>query len=96
MRPQDLTTAKTVAKTSVVSNTTGGNKSVTRGLSDAAAGRLAVDLDRSPTVLALHSTAVKPATHADLGRACFGSARALDAGEPLGEEGAQEFWLLVG
>jgi hypothetical protein len=47
-------------------------------------------------VLALHSTAVKPATHADLGRACFGSARALDAGEPLGEEAAQEFWLLVG
>ena len=47
-------------------------------------------------VLALHSTAVKPTTHADLGRACFGSARALDAGEPFSEEGAQEFWLLVG
>jgi hypothetical protein len=31
-----------------------------------------------------------------LGRACFGSARALDAREPLSEEGAQEFRLLVG
>jgi hypothetical protein len=28
MRPQDLTTAKTVAKISVVSNTAGGKKSV--------------------------------------------------------------------
>ena len=56
MQPQDLTTVKTVTKTSVASNTADGNKSVTRGLSDAAAGRLAVDLDRSPTVLALHST----------------------------------------
>ena len=27
---------------------------------------------------------------------CFGSARALDAREPLGEEGAQELRLLVG
>jgi hypothetical protein len=30
MRPQDLTTAKTVAKVSVVSNTAGGKKSVAR------------------------------------------------------------------
>jgi hypothetical protein len=30
MRPQDLTTAKTVAKISVVSNTAGGKKSVAR------------------------------------------------------------------
>jgi hypothetical protein len=30
MRPQDLSTAKTVAKISVVSNTAGGNKSVAR------------------------------------------------------------------
>jgi hypothetical protein len=30
MRPQDLTTAKTVAKFSVVSNTAGGKKSVAR------------------------------------------------------------------
>jgi hypothetical protein len=37
-----------------------------------------------------------PGNHADLGRACFGSARALDAREPLSEEGAQEFRLLVG
>jgi hypothetical protein len=34
--------------------------------------------------------------HADLGRACLGSDRALDAREPLSEEGAQEFRLLVG
>ena len=30
MRPQDLTTAKTVAKISVVSNTAGGKKSLAR------------------------------------------------------------------
>jgi hypothetical protein len=30
MRPQDLTTAKTVAKTSAVSNTAGGKKSLAR------------------------------------------------------------------
>ncbi len=96
MQPQDLTTVKTVTKTSVASNTAGGNKSVTRGLSDAAAGRLAVDLDRSPTVLALHSTSAQSGNHADLGRVCSGSARALDAREPLSEEGAQEFRLLVG
>jgi hypothetical protein len=30
MRPQDLTTAKTLAKISVVSNTAGGKKSVAR------------------------------------------------------------------
>jgi len=34
--------------------------------------------------------------HTDLGCACFGSVRALDAREPLSEEGAQEFGLLVG
>jgi hypothetical protein len=69
---------------------------LSRGLSDAAAGLFAVDLDRSPTVLALHSTRAQPGNHADLGRACFGSVRALDAREPLSEEGAQEFRLLVG
>jgi hypothetical protein len=43
MRAQDLTTAKTVAKISVVGNTTGGKKSVARrstGLDYSSVGRL--------------------------------------------------------
>ena len=35
---------------------------------------------------ALHSTRAQPGNHADLGRACLGSSRALDAGEPVSEE----------
>ena len=46
--------------------------------------------------LAPHSTRAQPGNHTDLGRACLGSARALDAREPVSEEGAQEFRLLVG
>jgi hypothetical protein len=37
-----------------------------------------------------------PGNHADLGRARLRSARALDAREPVSEEGTQEFRLLVG
>ena len=43
----------------------------------------------------VHGQSFHPATMLIWGEPVFGSARALDAGEPLSDEGAQEFRLLV-